>query len=222
MGPGHRARSSRWRCVIEPASPAAADALGARVRFLRRSRGLTLVRLADSAELSHPFLSQIERGRARPSMASLERIALALGTSVVELLAPVSARAEAATSRVLRADEGPAGPYGLGTARMLGGELLTFVPLEVRGGNADAGPMHVHDEDEFLVVQDGAVRLDLGPDTNDLGPGDSAVVLSGTPHRWYSATGAEYRLLVVKEAPGIARLRADVRRETDDMEGGRS
>lgn len=207
--------------MIEPASPAAADALGARVRNLRRSRGLTLVRLADSAGLSHPFLSQIERGRARPSMASLERIALALGTSVVELLAPAAERAEAATSRVLRADEGAAGPYGLGEARMLGAELLTFVPLEVRGANADPGPLHVHDEDEFLTVLSGTVRLDLGDGSHDLAPGDSAVVLSSTPHRWYSSTGLPYRLLVVKEAPGIARLRADVRQDTDDMEGRR-
>lgn len=202
------------------APPAAAEALGARVRGLRLARGLTLVRLADSAGLSHPFLSQIERGRARPSMASLERIALALGSSVVELLAPVADRAEAAASRVQRADEGVAGPYGLGTARMLGAELLTFVPLEVRGDNADPGPLHVHDEDEFLTVLAGSVRLDLGEDAHDLAVGDSAVVVSGTPHRWYSPAGAPYRMLVVKEGTGLARLRADVRRDADEMEQG--
>ena len=61
--------------------------LGSRVRALRTQRGLTLVQLAALADLSHPFLSQLERGLARPSMASLEKIASALGTSVVE---PVS------------------------------------------------------------------------------------------------------------------------------------
>lgn len=219
MGGGHDARPVGWRCAIEPASPAAAEALGARVRTLRLARGLTLVRLADSSGLSHPFLSQIERGRARPSIASLERIALALGSSVVELLAPATERATAAVSRVQRADEGVAGPYGLGTARMLGADLLTLVPLEVRGTNTERGPMHVHDEDEFLFVLAGRARLDLADRVHDLGPGDSAVVLSGTPHRWCSADGEEYRILVVKEATGIARLRADVRRETDEMEG---
>ena len=36
---------------------------------------------AAKAKLSQPFLSQIERGRARPSMPSLHRIAAALGTT---------------------------------------------------------------------------------------------------------------------------------------------
>ena len=42
--------------------------LGARVRTLRRERGLTLKGLGRLAGLSHPFLSQVERGLARPSV----------------------------------------------------------------------------------------------------------------------------------------------------------
>jgi transcriptional regulator with XRE-family HTH domain len=38
--------------------------LGARVRALRRERGLTLKGLGRLAGLSHPFLSQVERGPA--------------------------------------------------------------------------------------------------------------------------------------------------------------
>ena len=41
-------------------------------------RGLSLVRLAEITDLSHPFLSQVERGHARPSISSLQRIAVAL------------------------------------------------------------------------------------------------------------------------------------------------
>ena len=47
--------------------------LGARVRELRRERGLTLKALGSLAGLSHPFLSQLERGLARPSVGSVER-----------------------------------------------------------------------------------------------------------------------------------------------------
>ena len=45
------------------------------------------MRLAELSGLSHPFLSQLERGHARPSMVSLERIARALGSSQLELIA---------------------------------------------------------------------------------------------------------------------------------------
>lgn len=196
---------------MEPITAASASTLGAAVRGLRRRRGLTLVQLADLAALSHPFLSQLERGLARPSMASLDRIAAALGSSVVELLAGESTeRREQVLSHVLRADEGVVGPYGLGTARLLGPELLSFVPMEMRGANAEAGALHRHAEDEFLTVLDGTVLLDLGDERHELRAGDSATVAAATPHRWWSADGAPYRLLVVKEAPGVAALHEEL------------
>src|SRR5918999_3412239 len=60
----------------------AAACLGPRVRELRQDRGLTLKALGRQAGLSHPFLSQLERGLARPSVGSVERIANALDVSV--------------------------------------------------------------------------------------------------------------------------------------------
>ena len=43
---------------------------------------MTLKQLGEAAGLSHPFLSQLERGLAQPSMASIERIARALDVPV--------------------------------------------------------------------------------------------------------------------------------------------
>ena len=90
-----------------------AELLGRYIRGVRRSRALTLVQLAALAELSHPFLSQLERGRARPSMTSLEKIARALGSSQLELIAGAAdlSRQIAPTAPALvRADEGDRGP----------------------------------------------------------------------------------------------------------------
>jgi transcriptional regulator with XRE-family HTH domain len=55
--------------------------LGGAIRAGRRLLGMTLVEVAGSAGLSHPFLSQLERGLARPSMRSLTAIAATLGTT---------------------------------------------------------------------------------------------------------------------------------------------
>lgn len=188
--------------------------LGATVRRMRLGRSMTLVRLADAAGLSHSFLSQLERGLARPSMASLDRIAVALGTSSVELLAGQGTRSPQGDSHVVLADHAVEGSYGLGTARLLGSDLLTFVPMECRGANTEAGAVHAHAEDEFLTVVEGDLVLDLGDDRQVLHPGDSAIIASGTPHRWRSPDGLPYRLFVVKEAQGIARLRDDLGRAT--------
>jgi transcriptional regulator with XRE-family HTH domain len=171
--------------------------LGARIRALRRTRGMTLVQVAERAGLSHPFLSQLERGLTGPSMGSLERIALALGTSQVELLADDDPRRM--RSLLVREHEGNVGPYGLGTARMLAPPTLSFTPLELVADNVDRGAMHAHSEAEFLVVLDGRIGIDVGDDTHELGVGDSMSIAPDAPHRWWSTSGARYRLLVVKE-----------------------
>ena len=183
-------------------SPTGDERLGARVRGLRKARGLTLTQLAEAAALSHPFLSQLERGLARPSMASLERLARALGTSRVELIAasePRRADADAEPSFVL-ADEGAIGPYAEGTARLLADGPRRFEPLEFSGSNAVPGDHYIHEEDEFLTVLEGTIVISFGPfGERRLTVGDSVYCRSGTPHRWHSPDGSPYRLLIVKE-----------------------
>ncbi|MDO9397493.1 MAG: helix-turn-helix domain-containing protein [Herbiconiux sp.] len=178
--------------------------LGARIRSFRLARGLTLVELARLAELSHPFLSQLERGQARPSMVSLERIARALGSSQIELIAAATddllPAAGAERVSVVRRHEGPQGPFGGGEARILVHGGAPFVPMEFRGSNRVLGEFYTHDEDEFLHVVQGTVLVDLGDEgTVELEAGDSIHYAGGTLHRWCSAGAGEYRLFIVKQ-----------------------
>src|SRR6186997_2253542 len=63
------------------------QALGSRVRGLRAERGWSRRELAGRTTLSERFLAQVESGAGNPSVASLARIAGALGTTPSELLA---------------------------------------------------------------------------------------------------------------------------------------
>ncbi len=172
--------------------------VGARIRALRRARGLTLEELGALCELSHPFLSQLERGRARPSMVSLEKIARALGSSQLELLAG----GDETTTTLVRAAEGTRGHYGEGEARMLVHGTRRFHPMEFRGANLEVGDYFVHDEDEFIHVVEGSVEVDLGEQgVSVLVEGDSLYYVGGTPHRWRALEPGGYRLFVVKEKP---------------------
>lgn len=178
--------------------------LGARIRSFRQARGLTLVELARLAGLSHPFLSQLERGQARPSMVSLERIARALGSSQIELIAAATddlvPGTGAARVSVVRRMEGPQGPFGGGEARILVHGEVSFVPMEFRGRNRSLGEFYRHAEAEFLHVVRGAVLVDLGDEgTFELEAGDSIHYAGGTLHRWCSRGEGEYRLFIVKE-----------------------
>jgi transcriptional regulator with XRE-family HTH domain len=61
--------------------------LGIRLRTLRKSKQRSLKEIADDAQVSESFLSQVERGLTSPSIASLRRICSALGENMGALFA---------------------------------------------------------------------------------------------------------------------------------------
>lgn len=61
------------------------EVVGARLRHLRRRRGLTLAETALRAGISPQYLSEVERGRKDPSSEVLAAISGALGAGVVEV-----------------------------------------------------------------------------------------------------------------------------------------
>ena len=83
--------------------PGASAVLGDRIRQLRKARGLTLKELGSRTGLSHAFLSQVERGLARPSMTTLGEIAEALGIGTSALLSQPST----GFARIVRRDSAP-------------------------------------------------------------------------------------------------------------------
>jgi len=158
--------------------------VGERLRTLRRFRRCTLQTVAERSGLSESFLSQVERGRSNASIASLKRIADALGVSMADLFEPEGLPGP----RVLRRDERPALQFGI-LGRKL---LLTPRPLhhlEVFAGELEVGgstgpePYAHGDSEELFVVVAGTVRLELGGEEFELEPGDSIDYRSSTPHR---------------------------------------
>lgn len=176
--------------------------LGARIRQLRKERGLTLVQLAAATGLSHSFISQVERGLASLSMSSLFRVAQALGTSQHELLTAGVARPsdDTAPQAVLRSGAGAPALASGGPVRALAhGSDHPFIPIEFSASSPELTEPWRHREDEFIYVVAGRARLEIDGVVQDLDPGDSAYLTGGTEHRWASADGGPYRLLVIKE-----------------------
>ena len=60
--------------------------LGERIRARRTALGLTLAQVADAAQLSIPYVSNLERGRGNPTLGALHSVAKALQQSVTDLL----------------------------------------------------------------------------------------------------------------------------------------
>src|SRR6059058_1715274 len=158
--------------------------VGERLRELRRIRRCTLRTIADRSGLSESFLSQVERGRSSASIASLRKIADALGVAMADLFEPGGLPGP----RVLRRDERPALAFGI-----LGRNLLltprplhhleVFVGELDPGGSTGAEPYAHGDSEELFVVLSGTVELELGGELHELENGDSIDYRSSTPHR---------------------------------------
>src|ERR687888_2309378 len=97
-----------WMPSSAPEAVAEVD-VGERLRAIRRLRRATLKTIADRAEVSESFLSQVERGKASASIASLRRIAGALRVSVADLFEPGGPP----RPRVLHRDERPPLAFGI-------------------------------------------------------------------------------------------------------------
>lgn len=171
---------------------------------------MTLVQLAEATGLSHPFISQLERGLAQPSLSSLRRIAAALETSPIGLIAAADTSDPllAAVEVHLGGERCVSTDLDSGATRMLATGERPLNPIEVDSHNAEPGDFFRHDGDEFVYVVEGDVSVELRDAelqaaVQRLTAGDSAYYRAGVSHRWWSATGAPYRLVIVKQnSPG--------------------
>jgi transcriptional regulator with XRE-family HTH domain len=169
------------------ASPAHANGtgeLGERLRAIRLLRRLTLRDVADAAGVSESFVSQLERGRSNASVATLQRLAAALGIEISDLFDGH----DPAEPRVLRRDARQRLEWGhLGRKALLTPKpfhSLEAVAAEFEPGGSTGDEPYTHgDSEELLLVLAGRVQLQLGTELFDLSMGDSVNYRSSTPHR---------------------------------------
>jgi transcriptional regulator with XRE-family HTH domain len=177
--------------------------IGERLRAIRTLRRITLRTVAERAELSESFLSQVERGRANASVASLKRIAGALGVNVSDLFEP---NGSASRPRVLERESRPMLTFGtLGQKYMLTPRPLEHLQVIVgefeAGGSTGDEPYTHGDSEELLVVLEGVVHLQLGTEVFELNQGDSIDYRSSTPHRLTNAGGETAEVMWIISPP---------------------
>jgi transcriptional regulator with XRE-family HTH domain len=157
--------------------------LGPRIRSLRQARQVTLRELAERAGVTESFLSQVEREKASPSIASVQRIARALDLGIAELFVD-----EPPLGRVVRrADRRRITYQGLNavdeflTAGRDGRLQVILTTLEPGGGTGDEAYTHESDE-EVVIVLEGRLELWVGDEHHLLEEGDSITHSSRQPH----------------------------------------
>lgn len=87
--------SAAVRAILDPAFAGGVDeatrrserAVGKRIRAARETAGMTQTALADRIGVDQAVISRLERGRHRPRLDTLTRVAKGLGLDIAELLA---------------------------------------------------------------------------------------------------------------------------------------
>lgn len=149
--------------------------LGQRLQRLRRERGLTLELLATDSGLSAGYLSQIENGQAVPSLTALQVIAASLDADLATFFPDNTDE----RTRVVRAAdrhgfrlEAQSGEEYAVLAQQVEGSAFSAVYARHLPG-AGALPFR-HLGEEFALILRGKLKLTIGEETHEIGPGEWA------------------------------------------------
>lgn len=180
--------------------------LGRSLRAVREERGLSLRELARRINVSPSFVSQIELGKANPSVGTLYALVSVLGITLDDLIGDQGSddRHDRVDGTVV--DSGTPGSWprvdvpvqpaaGRKRVEMSGvvWERLThdhdpyvdFLHVEYAPGSSSCAPdqMMRHGGREYGHLLTGRLDVQVGFETYSLGPGDSIHFDSMTPHR---------------------------------------
>lgn len=166
---------------------ALARAIGRNVRRLRRRRELTLEALADRAGLSKGTVIGVEQARANPSIATLGRLADALGVGVASLIEPdhvprVRIARHADTPALWTSESGSRALFLMGTDPP---DIVELWDWHLAPGDAFDGEAHPTGTVEVITVLDGALAVTIGGhDEHRLDVGDSILFDAVRAHRY--------------------------------------
>jgi transcriptional regulator with XRE-family HTH domain len=183
---------------MDPVTEDVLDAVGPRLRALRRQRGITLAELAVGTGVSESTLSRLESGQRRATL---------------ELLLPLARTYDVPLDELVGAPRTGDPRIHLKPIRRSG---MIFVPLSRRPGGVQAFKMMIpaqpepsepapkrHEGFEWLYVLDGRLRLVVGDRDLTLPPGEAAEFDTASPHWLGSADGGAVELLILFGVHGV-------------------
>jgi len=163
--------------------------IGRRIRYLRKTNHLTLKQLATGCDLSANAISLVERGEVAPSVATLCKIASALGVSASSLFQEVCT-SEVVLRRAGRTDHESTIEQALETltcslaepssARVSSSRKTSFVAQSEQSQAAR----------QSLLCLCGQVAFEADEQTYTLDPGDNLIFNGNALHRMQNCGGS--------------------------------
>jgi transcriptional regulator with XRE-family HTH domain len=156
---------------------------GRRIRMLRRTQRRTLQDVADKAAITKSLLSKIENGKTMPPIATLTRIANALGTSMTSLLSQGDQRGPIfiPADETYKTTETNKGYSFFSFANQRSSKLMQLYMFTAKKGKIIPQALS-HPGEEFIYILKGRMRCKVGDIQYTLKPGDSLYFDSEEDH----------------------------------------
>ena len=158
--------------------------IGRKIKQLRIQKGLTLEELASRSELTKGFLSQLERELTSPSIATLNDIVEALGSSLAEFFKEEEQEIYAINWIVPNTQKNAMEP------------ILIELP---QGG--DSFVMDPHSGEEFGYVLEGAIILMVGEEKHIVHKGETFYLSGKSRHYLKNEKKTTAKVLWVSTPP---------------------
>lgn len=187
---------------------------GRRMREIRKNKDISIVELAKTIGVSKSLISQVERGEILPSLSTLEKVANALEIDITEFFKIEGPRCLSEGEIVVRKNNrkvitipNSSMVYYLLTPNLH--QNLEFLIIEIppHGEKQNEIETFKHDGEEYFLVLEGELQLDIGTESYSLEQGDSGCFDSSHGHIWRNVKDQKGVFLIAATAALVAQKR---------------
>ena len=186
--------------------------IGRRLRAARHDGGLVIDDVATRSGLSRAYISQIETGKASPSLQTVEKLADALDITLATLFIADEFRVKvtrAADRQVMQFGSEDAPPSERKLIHLLSAanRVLELVMIEIPVGFSAGPPDLGHEGEEAFYVLEGRIKAVIGDQSYLLETGDSLHWAATLPHAMVNAGETKAKLVFARTPAGFMDLR---------------
>ena len=167
------------------------EAVGTRIRALRKSKALLLKTIATKTGFSIGFLSQIERGLSSPTLRALMTLADAMQVNLADIIRGATAPVPTTPVITRAADRSAITLWKSGIRKLAlaggggaAGAPFSMTLLEFAARASSGTELYTHQGEEAGYVLQGRLLLEFSDRRWMLEPGDSFHFASDIPHRF--------------------------------------
>ncbi|WP_374371922.1 cupin domain-containing protein [Dongia sp.] len=178
--------------------------LGARLKALRDSHGMSQRELAKRAGVSNAIISMIEQNRSSPSVGMLKKLLDGFPMSLAEFFADdLKPRPQIffANSELVELAGGPVSYRQVG--KDMTGKAIQLMHERYQPGADTGAQMLSHEAEEGGVIIRGRLEVTVGDQIRVLGSGDAYYFDSRIPHRFRNVGSDECEVVTANSPPSF-------------------